>query len=189
MTSLRGGDQIVELLHDKQHKRQAIGTIESICVLPRPTNHGTHTTRCPCGGVRSSRQQGVCQKPEQKGGERHHHIADNGIARVAVPPACGRASASLRPEFTCMGIKARCQRNGAKCTSGCVADARYNPKDQWDEHLSARQMRPFIYGRVNSVTQNANANANKWGRALWEPVATLRMRGIDVRLCKQTRGF
>jgi hypothetical protein len=127
----------------------------------------------------------------KKRGERHHHIADNGIARVAAPPAYGRASASLRPEFTCMGIKARCQRNGAKCTSGCVADARYNPKDQWDEHLSARQMRPFIYGRVNSVSQNANANANKWGRALCEPVATLLnwMTGIDVRLCKQTRGF
>jgi hypothetical protein len=40
------------------------------------------------------------------------------------------------------------------------SDARYNPRDQWDEHLECGQIRPFTYGRVNSVTQNANVNTN-----------------------------
>jgi hypothetical protein len=41
-----------------------------------------------------------------------------------------------------------------------TTDARYNPSDHCDEHLSAGQIRPFTYGRVKSVTANANANVN-----------------------------
>jgi hypothetical protein len=34
-----------------------------------------------------------------------------------------------------------------------MTNAKYNPSDQWDEHLiECRQIRPFTYGRVNPVT-------------------------------------